>query len=45
MGPVDFSGVYYLAFIGMVAIVVSVIAAAIGLPLCIWWLVHHIQFV
>lgn len=47
MGPGDYGmdGIVRLAYVGLIAIAVLAIAAAVGLPIGIWWLVHHIAFV
>lgn len=45
MGPIDISGLYYLAFIGMIAVAIVAIGLAIGVPWGAWWLFHHVRFI
>ena len=48
MGPggnYGIDGLVKLAVVGLIALGICAVAAAIGLPLGIWWLVHHIQLV
>lgn len=43
MGPLpDLTGIFYLAIVGLIALAVTFI---IGIPLLIWWGLHHIVII